>query len=95
MPAYMVSQYRNSSELNAYRAAASALNAKHGARILTKPGTARCIEGDWQADSMVIIEFASMEAAQQFFESKEYAEVKALRKDAPPLTIVVMDGAAT
>jgi uncharacterized protein (DUF1330 family) len=94
MPAYMVSQYRNSRELDAYRAAASALNAKHGARILTKPGTARCIEGDWPADSMVIIEFASMEAATRFFESPEYAEVKALRKNAPPLTIVVMDGAA-
>jgi uncharacterized protein (DUF1330 family) len=94
MPAYMVSQYRNSKELDAYRAAASALNAKHGARILTKAGTARCIEGDWQSDSMVIIEFASMDAAKQFFESKEYAEVKALRKNAPPLTIVVMEGAA-
>jgi uncharacterized protein (DUF1330 family) len=35
-----------------------------------------------------------MEAATRFFESPEYAEVKALRKNAPPLTIVVMDGAA-
>jgi uncharacterized protein (DUF1330 family) len=93
MPAYMVSQYRSSKELDAYRAAASELNRKHGAKILTKAGTARCIEGDWTADSMVIIEFASLEAAKQFYESKEYAEVKALRKDAPPLTIVVMDGA--
>jgi len=95
MPAYMVSQYRNSKELDAYRAAATALNAKHGARILTKPGTARCVEGDWQADPMVLIEFASMEAAHELFASKEYAEVKATRKNAPPLTIVVMDGAAT
>ena len=93
MPAYMVSQYRNSKEYDAYRAAVSALNAKHGARILTKAGTARCIEGDWPADSMVIIEFASLEAAKQFYESAEYAEVKALRKNARPLTIVVMDGA--
>jgi uncharacterized protein (DUF1330 family) len=93
MPAYMVAQYRNSKEYDAYRAAVSALNAKHGSRILTKAGTAKCIEGNWTSDSMVIIEFASLDAAKQFYESSEYAQVKALRKDAPPLTIVVMDGA--
>lgn len=93
MPAYMVSQYRSSNEYDAYRKAVIELNRKHGARILTKAGTARCIEGNWAADSMVIIEFASAEAAKEFYESKEYAEVKALRESAPPLTIVVMDGA--
>ena len=93
MPAYMVSQYRNSKEYDAYRAAVAELNRKHNARILTKPGSARCIEGEWPADSMVIIEFASLDAAKQFYQSKEYEAVKALRKDAPPLTIVVMEGA--
>ena len=93
MPAYMVAQYRSLKEYDAYRAAAGELNRKHGARILTRAGTARCIEGDWQSDSMVIIEFASMEHAQQFYNSPEYAAVKALRKNAPPITIVVMDGA--
>ncbi len=92
MPAYMVSQYRSSKEYDAYRAAVSELNRKHGARILTRAGTARCIEGDWQCDSMVIIEFESLDAARKFYESEEYKAVKALRENAPPLTIVVMDG---
>ncbi len=93
MPAYMVSQYRNGPEYDAYRKAVADLNRRHGARILTRPGTAFCVEGNWDADSMVIIEFPSLQAARGFYESTEYAAVKALRKDAAPLTIVVMDGA--
>jgi uncharacterized protein (DUF1330 family) len=41
---------------------------------------------------MVIIEFASLTAAQQFYQSQEYAAVKALRQDAPPMSIVLVDG---
>lgn len=93
MPAYMVAQYRNLKEYDAYRKAATELNRKYGAKILTKAGTSRCVEGDWPHESMVIIEFASPEAAEAFYRTEEYAQVKALRKDAPPITIVVVDGA--
>ena len=69
MPAYMVAQYRSSQEYAAYRTAVADLNRKYGARILTQSGTARCIEGEWNHDSMVIIEFASLAVAQQFYQS--------------------------
>jgi uncharacterized protein (DUF1330 family) len=92
MPAYMVAQYRSVKEYAAYRTAVGELNRKYGARILTQSGTARCIEGEWDHDSMVIIEFASLTAAQQFYQSQEYAAVKALRQDAPPISIVLVDG---
>ena len=92
MAAYIVSQMRNSSAYDAYRTAVTELNRKHGARILTRRGTAKCLEGDWQADSLMIIEFDSLEAARQFYDSREYQEVKKLRQDAPPVTIVIVDG---
>ena len=92
MPAYMVAQYRSSQEYAAYRTAVAELNRKYGARILTQSGTAQCIEGEWNHDSMVIIEFASLAVAQQFYQSQEYSAVKVLRQDAPPISIVVVDG---
>ena len=92
MPAYMVAQYQSSQEYAAYRTAVAELNRKYGARILTQSATARCIEGEWNHDSMVIIEFASLAVAQQFYQSQEYAAVKVLRQDAPPISIVVVDG---
>ena len=92
MPAYMVAQYRSSQEYAAYRTAVAELNRKYGARILTQSGTARRIEGEWNHDSMVIIEFTSLAVAQQFYQSQEYAAVKALRQGAPPISIVVVDG---
>jgi uncharacterized protein (DUF1330 family) len=94
MPAYMVAQFRNQKDYDAYRAAAGELNRKHGAKILTKSSTARSIEGYWPHDTMVIIEFASLDAAEKFYQSQEYADAKGLRKDAPPLNIVIVDGAA-
>src|SRR5262249_40465239 len=93
MAAYIVSQMRTSGAYDAYRTAARELNRKYGARILTRPGTATGLEGNWQADALVIIEFESLEAAQRFYDSDEYKEVKKLREDAPPLTIVLVDGA--
>lgn len=93
MPAYMVAQYRNLKEYDAYRKAATELNRKCGAKVLTRAGSARCVEGEWPHESLVIIEFASAEAAEAFYKTAEYAEVKALRQDAPPITIVVVDGA--
>jgi uncharacterized protein (DUF1330 family) len=94
MPAYIVAQYRSAKEYSAYRIAVAELNRTSGARILTQSGTARCIEGEWDHDSMVIIEFASLTAAQQFYQSQEYAAVKALRQGAPPISIVLVDGVA-
>lgn len=92
MPAYMIAQYKNLQEYDAYRKAVGPLNAKAGARILTKPGTAHAIEGEWPYESAVIIEFESVEHAKTFYNSPEYAEVKDLRKDAPAITIVMVDG---
>lgn len=93
MSALIIAQYRNSDEYAAYRRAASDLNAKVGARILTKAGTSQLLEGVWEYDSMVVIEFENRAAAEAFYASDTYKAAKALRKDAPPLLVVLVDGA--
>ena len=93
MPAYMVAQYRSTDEYDAYRSAVTALNQQHGARILSKPGSATALEGRWEFDSIVVIEFESRAAAEAFYSSQAYARVKALRMQAPPMLIVLLDGA--
>ena len=76
MPAYMIAQYRNSEEYDAYRGAVVALNQLHGARILTKAGTARALEGHWEFDSMVVVEFESQAAAEAFYSSQAYEHIE-------------------
>ena len=93
MPAYMIAQYRNSEEYDAYRSAVVALNQLHSAKILTKAGTARVLEGHWEFDSMVVVEFESQAAAKAFYSSQAYEHIKALRVQAPPMLIVLVDGA--
>ena len=72
MPAYMVAQYRSLKEYDAYRKAAIELNRKHGARVLTKAGTSRCVEGEWPHENLVIIEFDSMEAAEKLLQGDPF-----------------------
>lgn len=91
MPAYMIAQFKNSSAYDAYRKAVRPLNQKFGAKMLSKPGTAVVLEGNWDKDSLAVIEFASMAEAKRFYGSDEYQAIKALRKDAPPMTIVLVE----
>lgn len=91
MSAYMIAQFKSSSAYDAYRKAVGPFNQKFGAKMLSKPGTAVLLEGNWDKDSLVVIEFASMAEAKRFYGSDKYKEIKALRKDAPPITIVLVD----
>lgn len=92
MTAYIVSQYDLLPEYDAYRREATALNLKHDARVITVSGSETVIEGSWPFQGLTIIQFQSVEHAKEFIASDAYQEVKKLRADAPPLTIVLVDG---
>jgi uncharacterized protein (DUF1330 family) len=92
MTAYIVSQYDLLPEYDAYRKQATALNLEHDARVITVSGTEEVIEGNWPFQGLTIIQFKSVEHAREFIASEPYKAVKALRADAPPLTIVLVDG---
>jgi len=91
MPAYMIAQFKNGPAYDAYRQAVRPLNQKFGAKMLSKPGTLELLEGSWDKDTVALIEFSSMAEARQFYASPEYQAVKALRKDAPPMTILLVE----
>lgn len=52
---------------------------RYGGRYLVRNGRAELQEGNRRLGRIIVIEFASMEQARRWYDSPEYAPVKALR----------------
>lgn len=74
-----------------YRAANAAPFAAFGARFLVRAGAQTVVEGTLRPRT-VVIEFPSLQAATDCYNSPGYAAAKALRKDASDADICIIDG---
>jgi len=91
MPAYVVAQINvtDPEPLGRYAEAVTAVTEQYGGRYLfAGPGTTN-VEGDWHPDGFAIIEFASREDAMRWYESPEYAPLRALRQAVGPTSLVL------
>ena len=98
MPAYVISEVRvlDEDRASAYRQAAAASIAHYGGRYLARGALPEAAEGAWaDAYRMVIVEFPSMAAARQWYESPEYAEALVIRQDALDRRLLFVDGTGT
>ena len=50
-------------------------------------------EGEWDTRRIVVMEFPDMAAARGWYESEDYAPLKALRQSASSTNIILVDGA--
>ena len=66
--------------------------AKFGGRYVARGGKTKTLEGSWQPTRLVILEFPSMERAQAWWSSAEYAEAKALRQRSASTNMVLIEG---
>ncbi len=65
---------------------------RHGGRFLARGGALDVLEGDWEPERLVVIEFASREAARAWFDSDDYREARAVREGAGNWRMVVVNG---
>jgi len=65
---------------------------KFGGRYLARGGETEVLEGDWQVNRLVILEFESVARAKEWLESDEYAEARKLRRDTTDSKLVVVEG---
>jgi uncharacterized protein (DUF1330 family) len=66
--------------------------AAYGGRFLARGGRVDALEGAWQPNRLVIVEFPSVERAKAWWNSSEYAEAKALRQATSVGSLVVIEG---
>lgn len=94
MPAYVVAEVEivNPEGYKAYSQQVPATIEKYGGRFLVRGGKAQVLEGDWPDVRRVILEFPSLDAAQKWWDSTEYAAPKELRRANSKGRLILIEG---
>lgn len=62
-----------------YRAKVGATVSRFGGRYLARSSAPDVLEGEWEADQVVLVEFPDLDAARAWNESPEYQAIAPLR----------------
>jgi uncharacterized protein (DUF1330 family) len=94
MPAYVLvdAKVTDPAQYEEYRKVAPAAIARYGGRYLVRGGATTVLEGEWQPNRIVVLEFPDADAARRFYESPEYRAARALRAGAAAMNVIVVDG---
>ena len=95
MPAYLLAQIRilHPEPWAAYRAAVVPLAQRFGGRQLVRGApNITVLEGAHDGRSLVVFEFPSMQAIEEFWASPEYVELKTMREGAADLDAWAVPG---
>ena len=76
----------------AYQEALRPLLATAGARYLVRGGPFKVYEGDYQPRRLVVLEFPSIEALEEFYEGEDYLALEPQRKACSSARIIAVEG---
>ncbi|MEV0145329.1 MULTISPECIES: DUF1330 domain-containing protein [unclassified Nonomuraea] len=82
MTAYVIADVRltgDADELTEYRAKVVTTLEPYGGRYLVRGAPFMVLEGDWDPQQLVVVEFPTVEAARAWNESSAYQEIAPLR----------------
>ena len=65
---------------------------KYGGRYIVRGGAVETVEGDWQPQRLVVLEFPSLEQAKRWYNSEDYREPKALRGKTARTNLILVEG---
>jgi uncharacterized protein (DUF1330 family) len=94
MPAYVYVEVEilNPEGYKAYGQRVPATVEKYGGRFLVRGGKSHVLEGEWPEVRRVILEFPSVERAQAWWDSTEYAEPKEMRRANSKGRLILIEG---
>lgn len=64
----------------------------YGGRFIVRGGTVHPREGEWLPKRFVLLEFPSIERANEWYDSVEYAPAKALRQATSTANLFIVEG---
>lgn len=82
----------NPGKLEEYKVRVAPIVERYGGKYLVVGGTHKVVEGEWPLIYPVMIEFPSLDKALEWYNSEEYAELKALRQSASSANAVFIEG---
>jgi len=75
-----------------YKRLAPPAIAHYGGRYLARGGKTVVLEGDARPNRLVVLEFPSLAAAQQFYDSPEYRAAREARTGAAVMQMIAVEG---
>ena len=95
MAAYVIAdvQVKNPEGYDEYRRQVPATVQKYGGRFVARGGGVETLEGEWQPQRIVVLEFPSMEALKRWYNSPEYKPLIALRQKHSVGKVIAVEGA--
>jgi uncharacterized protein (DUF1330 family) len=81
----------NQAKYDEYRAGVAEPFEKYGAKFLVRGGAADVLEGTAK-ERHIVVEFPSVDAARECFNSPEYQAAKAKRKGASENDVIIVEG---
>jgi len=94
MPAYIIArvQVTDWERYRQYTDSTPETIARYGGKFIVRGGQIVTLEGEPENRRLVVIEFPSLERAQEFYHSPEYSKVKELRTGAAIGQFLAIDG---
>jgi uncharacterized protein (DUF1330 family) len=94
MSAYIVSRVKilNREAMQRYMSEAPATVAAFGGRYLVRGGDVQALEGAWEHERMVVVEFPDKGSALAWYESDVYRPLRELRQANAEAVILLADG---
>lgn len=94
MPAYVIVEVNIHDPVayEGYKLLTPAAVLAYGGRFVVRGASSESLEGDWNPQRMVVLEFPSIEKAKQWWHSPEYAEAKSIRQKAATTKMLVVEG---
>jgi uncharacterized protein (DUF1330 family) len=95
MPAYIIGDVRDAwdqATLEEYRRRNTPTVEARGGRFIVRGGEIALLEGEWDTRRIVVLEFPDLASAREWYESEDYAPLKAMRQSASTMNMILVDG---
>jgi len=94
MPAYVIVDISVQDPVGyeEYKKQASDTVFKYGGKYIVRGGKTEVLEGDWQPNRVVILEFPSVENAKGWLNGEHYREPRKLRHKTAKTNMIVVEG---
>ena len=93
MAAYLIVDINltDRSKFKEYATAVQSTVEAYGGSYLCKWGATESLEGEWDANKIVLVKFNTAEKAKEWWNSEEYRPLKVLRRGASTTRVLLVD----
>lgn len=94
MPAYVIVEVsvHEPKEYEDYKKLTPATVAAFKGKFIVRGGSTTTLEGDWKPERMVVLEFPSVELANEWWNSDIYAQAKKIRQRTAKTKMIIIEG---